>query len=390
MSLKLCNNLLASACLIICMLPFSAFAAPNPLVWVVGGMGDQTVKAQIFVEEGLIGKDLPIQERKTSSVQDLLSTYYSRAVNNNLPGLLSLHFKGDGSDKRLSEELQEIPDKFATFNNVKSIKLGRMYYWGSYVAVEVEWIGATGRLASWMELVYCESTCFLSDRLYKSTAEFGLFSTAMESFRRSTASPGQIKNGKHLCPPVGGCQSPVVIDMPLQALKEVVTIDKSVDINVVSSKYPVFAPLARLLGKAWAVPQDELKTASQLTERANEVLSCCWKKSTYGFILPFFVKSDGASAYKLAYNPAATFLQKLRAIDKIEIISAIESSSSTYVIAKVKEKSEAEMLQVFAIERNANGSGGILVGETNEMFLQEIIRYPPVISEIESRLKAGS
>lgn len=109
-----------------------------------------------------------------------LKNYYDAAKKNDHKRITSLYTEADGSRKIIEESLRKSPTRYSRFHKVGDITVKKAYRAGNYHFVVVDWHDKQGKvLAEWSELLYCQKSCLMSDRLLKQTDTTSFFFRAL-------------------------------------------------------------------------------------------------------------------------------------------------------------------------------------------------------------------
>jgi hypothetical protein len=94
--------------------------------------------------------------------------------------LEKLYSSSDGSRGIIERIIKTTPTRYARFHKVGKIEVRKVYRLGNYFMVIVSWYSKNDEyLTDWTELVYCESSCFMSERLMRPNDEIAFYVSAV-------------------------------------------------------------------------------------------------------------------------------------------------------------------------------------------------------------------
>lgn len=340
---------------------------------------DKNLSLSGFIDVEYESKNLIIGQTHASKTLSFLSNYYDLAKKNDVPRIKELFFDGDGSSVRLGQDLAKNPDMFKGFINLKAVTLGKIYYWGNYLAVDVIWESKDGKKTNWTELLSCESTCFMSNRLYKRDSDFTFFSSYIALTKN--LKPNDLKKAKsfNFCPQaIASCVNPLGISVSFDNLGSVF-LEKNGRGTLANSDYK---DLHLLLTRIWAVEDklNKMNDFSELSLLAKNVLDCCLTDVVAGSLLPFFSKSSGSQLPKLEYLTSAAVLQVFQKITAVKVISFYRNLNSEFIFAEVTGQGGVKMLQMFHFE--IRNDKKLLLAQSENFVLQSLLLYPPFIAAL--------
>lgn len=341
---------------------------------------------ELSVNQDYVGSSLPIEATKNTNAVDLLSSYYFYAMQNDVLSLRKVHFEKDDTRTRFDKELTSQPTRFSGFKNLKGVKLGQMFIWGNYTAIEVEWATEDQKPIKWVELVSCEEQCFISDRLYKSNLDFQFFSSVMAIVKSQPATAKKIDGGVELCPASRDCRNPIRIVLPINKIKGV-PFTPDVDVKNFNPPHPRYANLYTLMTAVWGAKPDDSPLGFH--NFLKDLFQCCIASTSADALFPFFNMAQGESGKKtfsLEYLTPIALYEVLNKVKVLEIGGVIETPSADYVLTRLTTNSSTnKAMQMFLFEAPFLDAGMKVSAQPQDFYLHTILTYPGVVEYVDSQ-----
>lgn len=359
------------------LLVFSSYSLAKPERHVFDVQHGAMLEAMVDV--GFVATMLPLDGSGSSKHLQTLSEYYRLAVAHDITGLRNIHFGGDGSRERFDEEIKRIPQKYEGFSNLQSVELGRIFAWGKYSAIEVKWKANDGSVVNWMELIHCSDSCHLSDRLYKSNADFEFLSAFIQLAKKAKVVKSSANKFISICPSNdASCGNPLGVSFPYKKFDFPIIINKSE--NEKTTKDKKYYRLEKSLYAVWKVSDEKLAGHSSyqgLTTLAVDTFKCCLPFIMESHMFPYL--SDSFS--KVFLTPVALF-ETFRKIKRVELMGSFQYGAAEYVYARVTNSS-AVTSQLFVFESGPN-KDLILVAQAKDFSIHSLAFHSEVVMEYVS------
>ncbi len=129
-----------------------------------------------------------VQYRGTDTPLNTLETFFYFGQINDLRSIIDMHYEEDGSRRYISEVLFRDQSAFSGAENLKSLKINYLYYWGKHNIVDFYIVDKTNETVAWYEDFICsQDVCSKSNYLniFGSSEEKRLFSYIYNSPKKS-------------------------------------------------------------------------------------------------------------------------------------------------------------------------------------------------------------
>ncbi len=375
------TRLWKNLCIFILFTSFSAFSKNEQLFEI------DNIKFKLVVDNSNVGEfiKLKVNHSSNNNVVLFLSDFYGEAIKNDVEKLRELYYVDDGSKVRFSEEVKTNPNKYVGFKNLKSVTLGKIYSWGDYNAIEVQWTSVSGETVDWIELVNCRLKCFISDKLYNSNDDFEFFSSLIYLAQRNEVVKQDINGFDEICYDEK-CNNPIKLSLSLDRAKKL-SFNRN-DIKKIKFDNQYFKAIKLLFEKVWKEDLlDKNLKYSELDQLAAAVLSCCIKDSRKRSLFPnleLIENDDNYIRFKKVYLMPVALLQFLSKVDVVNIVASTKIATDNYLFLEFINKDNKKSFEIIALNKVDNK---ILVAPyPNVSEIQTILMYPKFVEIIYRRL----
>lgn len=344
--------------------------------------------ANLKNKDGFIETYLELKPKSPTTALNLLSTYYSAAVINNVAKIQQLYNIEDGSRHRFIKEIQAIPDKYSGFHKVDKILVKDIVNWGDYSAVIVEWYSKGKKLANFVELVTCENLCTLSDRLQHTTPQFSIFKTVVFSYLKNLAKPNRsnVISGKkvNFYPPSGVQSNPVSLTYDFSIYKRKSIFDKKgvreIDVNNKAIK-----SVTDFIELAW---QQGPSTLSRLSEKGidhKSIITSLFKSHWHSFDIKEMLLLHDKSTGNPTYYTPVSLLQNIVKWKRIEFVGYMKSKKSTLLLVSATYSDNSTEFQILPLVES-NGEY-LLTARSRDAQSIRLLLSGNIIKSIEAHYK---